>query len=143
MPGVGQFFHKVAVIGEQDQAFTVFVQTPCRKEACAIGQLDQVHRLLCRMVIAVRTDIAPGLVQHDVMTLGGLARDDFLSITNNRVGRGYARSRIRFHNSVYQHVTFLDQLGGMTARSDPGGAEIFCQIETSLFHQEPFLIGKL
>ena len=69
--GMGQTGNEFPVIGKKDQSFAILIQ-PSGRNHPHTGRhtADQFHSLLCRMVIAVRTHITAGFMQHYIIFPG-------------------------------------------------------------------------
>ena len=112
---VRQLLRKVAVVGEQQQPEAVLVETSHRVDALRAGARDQLHDRLSGMGIVERSDVALGLVQHQVDLLLALHR---LVVEPHFVGRQHLGSQFGDDLAVDRNDARRDEIVGLAARAD-------------------------
>ena len=112
---VRQLLRKVAVVGEQQQPEAVLVETSHRVDTLRAGARDQLHDRLSGMGIVERSDVALGLVQHQVDLLLALHR---LVVEPHFVGRQHLGSQFGDDLAVDRNDARRDEIVGLAARAD-------------------------
>lgn len=121
---VGQTVQKLAVVGQEDQAFRVNVQSPDRAEHRLIAQIHQVRDKLGRMRILQRRHHPARLIQCDIIPL--TRKLDRAAIEEDPVGiQVHFRAKLRDDLSINFDPTLEDPRFAGSARADPGGGERF------------------
>ena len=112
---VRQLLRKVAVVGEQQQPEAVLVEASHRVDALRAGARDQLHDRLSGMGIVERSDVALGLVQHQVDLLLALHR---LVVEPHFVGRQHLGPQFGDDLAVDRNDARRDEIVGLAARAD-------------------------
>lgn len=132
IPRVGEFRHEIAVVGKQDQAFAVLVETSGGDQPGMFRLGDEVDRFAGGMAVFERADITAGFVEHDIEFFGRRG-DDFALVFHAVAGHdphGAAFGR----NAVDGNRARGNDGFGPAAGTDAGCAQIFGQADSFGFH---------
>ena len=112
---VRQLARHVAVVGEEQQPQRILVEPPHRIDALLAGALHQIHHRLVGVGIFERSDIALGLVEHQIDLLFPL---DAAVVELHLVGRLHLRSQFGHDHAVDRNQSGLDIVVGLAARAE-------------------------
>ena len=132
IPRVGEFCHEIAVIGKQDQAFAVLVETSGGDQPGMFRLGYEVDRFAGGMAVFERADITAGFVEHDIEFFGRRG-NDFALIFHAVAGHdphGAAVGR----NAVDGNRARRNDGFGPAAGTDAGRAQIFGQTDSFGIH---------
>ena len=115
-----ELFDPRAVVGEKDEPLAVLVEAARGNEADA-GDMDQIQRLFRGVRVLGGAHIAARLVQHDI----DVRSDGFdrFSVQGHAVAGTDADGGIGADFAVDGHMPGLDEFGGMSPGSGPGGRQ--------------------
>ena len=115
--GVGEFGGQVTIVGEQEHASGIAVETTHGIDALLAGSLHKVHNGLAAVGIITGGDAILGFVEQDVaLLLGG----DNLAIIFNDVLRSDLHAEFGHNIAIDLDQTLLDVFVSHAARADAG-----------------------
>jgi hypothetical protein len=123
---VGQLLGQVTIVGEQQQACSLLVETAHRIDALWARVLDKFHHGVTLIRVIGSGDLAFRLVQQDVtklLAIEGLTTVDYLVFSLHLIAhRGN-------HFTIHLHAASLDEVIGFAARADATVGQVFVQAD--------------
>ena len=123
---VHKALRKIAVIGEDEHALGIGVETPDVMEGVQRGWQEVVNGLPPEL-IAAGADVAARLVENDDHLL---FREDAFAIEADEIRRGDAGSELQAGRAVDLDATGLDQFLTAPPRADAAGGEVFVETDS-------------
>lgn len=132
IPRVGEFCHEIAVVGKQDQAFAVLVESSGGDQPGMFRLGDEVDRFPGSMTVFECADISTRLVEHDIQFFGG--RGDDFSLVFHAVAGHDPHGAAFGRNAVDGNRPRSNDGFGPAAGTDAGCAQVFGQADSFGFH---------
>ena len=133
--GMRQTGHEIAVVGKEDQPFTVLVQPSGGNQPRFPCLRNEIDRFLFGMTVLQRADVAARLVQHDVKFLPG--RCDGPAVEFHPVAGPDPHGTAFGGQTVDFDPPGDNQRFGAAAGTDSRRAQIFGQRNIVRVHHEP------
>ena len=123
---MGELLGQVAVVGEQQQAGGLFVETTHGEDTLGAGVFDQLHDRIAFIRIVGGGDIAFRLIQKDItefLAVEGLASIHHFIIRFHLIAHGGDDF------VVHHHTAGLDQVIGFATRADAAVGQVFVEAD--------------
>ena len=123
---VGQLLGQVTIVGEQQEACGLLVETTHGEDALRASIFDEFHHGIAFIRIVRSGDIAFRLVEQDIAELFAV---ECLATIYHLILRLHFIAHGGDHLVVHHHATGLDEVVGFTARADATVGQIFVQAD--------------